>query len=152
MVPPAMMELLAAVARHRPDPASVPGLAALLPDCPLLAWLNDGEVVSSSRLFVIAGDAEGDDRRSWLKTLISDAYYWTDNDLIVGTRSMYGGVPRHAGGRFLLDQGSRTQHFGYFGHPHTAQAITAALLEESPAGFRTIGPLSWAGKDSGGTR
>ena len=31
---------------------------------------------------------------TWVKTLLSDAFFWTDNDLVVQTRSMYGGSPR----------------------------------------------------------
>jgi hypothetical protein len=43
-----------------------------------------------------SGDIEGDAVVSWLKTLLADAFFWTDNDLVVQTRSMYGGAPRAA--------------------------------------------------------
>ena len=49
---------------------------------------------SAGDLRVVAGDLEGDSVMSWLKTLLADAFYWTDNDLVVQTRSMYGGAPR----------------------------------------------------------
>ena len=57
---------------------------------------------------MVAGDIEGDSVMSWVKTLLADAFYWTDNDLVVQTRSMYGGTPRERGGAsFLLDQGGK---------------------------------------------
>ncbi len=108
-------------------------------------------------LRVIAGDMEGDSIGSWVKTLLSDAFYWTDNDLVVQTRSMYGGAPRAktasgSGARFLLDRGGKVSHFNYFSNDRTVQAITSALLDDAPAEFAAIGPLSWAGEDASGTR
>ena len=83
-------------------------------------------------LRVVAGDIEGDSVGSWVKTLLSDAFYWTDNDLVVQTRSMYGGAPRASGSgsgaRFVLDQGGKVSHFNYFSNERTAQAIASALL------------------------
>jgi hypothetical protein len=66
----------------------------------------------------VAGDIESDSVRSWLKTLVADAYYWTDDDQVVHTRSMYGGVVRSGSNasRFVLDSGSCVSHFGYFGY------------------------------------
>jgi hypothetical protein len=42
-----------------------------------------------------------------MKTLLSDAFFWADNDLVVQTRSMYGGTPRESASFFVLDQGGR---------------------------------------------
>ncbi|MCK7493318.1 MAG: hypothetical protein MZW92_19315 [Comamonadaceae bacterium] len=48
-------------------------------------------------LRVVAGDLEGDSASAaGLKTLLADAFYWTDNDIVVQTRSMYGGAHRAA--------------------------------------------------------
>ena len=58
-------------------------------------------------LRVIAGDIEGDSVVSWVKTLLSDAFFWTENDLAVQTRSMYGGAPRAAGGDFPVRPGQQ---------------------------------------------
>ena len=101
-------------------------------------------------LRVVAGDIEGDSVVSWLKTLLADAFYWTDNDLVVQTRSMYGGAPRAAGATFVFDQGGKVSHFNYFRNERTAEAIVNALLHDVPPGFRVIGPLSWAGESSTG--
>ena len=149
---PALVDFLAEVARRRADPTEVPGLAAMIPDTPLLNWLNAAERPIAGDLRVVAGDLQGDSVTSWLKTLLADAYYWTDNDIVVQTRSMYGGAPRDGGAQFLLDQGGRVTHFAYFANDRTVAALVDGLTQPQPAGFRLIGPLSWAGRDAGGVR
>ena len=156
-VVPEVVDFLHEVARRRADPSEMPGLEAMTPESPVVAWLNGSGDTISGELRVIAGDMEGDSIGSWVKTLLSDAFYWTDNDLVVQTRSMYGGAPRAktasgSGARFLLDKGGKVSHFNYFTNERTVQAITSALLEDAPVDFAAIGPLSWAGEDASGTR
>jgi hypothetical protein len=164
-VAPGFVELLAQVARHRTDPQELPGLAAQIPDSPLIRWLyspvrpssNGGasrpdlDETLAGDLRVVAGDIDGDSVASWVKTLLADSFFWTDNDLVVQTRSMYGGLPR-AAATFVLDEGGRVSHFNYFANEHTAGAIVNALTQERPAAFAAIGPLSWSGKSATGTR
>ena len=152
-VVPALLDFLAEVARRRADPGEIPGLAAMIPGAPLLDWLNDAEDPIPGELRVVAGDIQGDSVTSWIKTLLADAYYWTDNDIVVQTRSMYAGTPREGGASFLLDRGGKVTHFAYFANERTVEAVVGALVQaQPPTGFRTIGPLSWAGQDSGGLR
>ncbi len=151
-VAPTLLDLLSEVARRRADPAELPGLAAMIPDAPLLNWLNGTEEPIAGELRVIAGDLQGDSVGTWLKTLLADAFYWTDNDIVVHTRSMYGGAPRTGGAQFLLDQGGKVTHFAYFANERTVQAVVAGLTQSQPPGFGLVGPLSWAGQDSGGSR
>ncbi len=155
-VVPSLVDFLTEVARRRANPASLPGLASMIPDTPLVSWLNSGETPIPGDLRVVAGDLQGDSLGSWIKTLLADAYYWTDNDIVVHTRSMYGGSPRvngpGGGASFLLDQGGKTTHFAYFVNERTVQAVVGGLTQDAPAGFRSIGPLSWAGEDSSGVR
>ena len=155
-VVPAMLDFLTEVARRRADPGQIPGLAAMIPDTPLVRWLNEAGEPIPGQLRVLAGDLEGDSLGSWLKTLLADAFYWTDNDIVVHTSSMYGGTPRDParGGSasFFLDQGGKSTHFNYFSNERSVRAVTAALREDEPDGWRPIGPLSWAGQDSGGLR
>eukprot|EP01035_Chromulina_nebulosa_P002210 gene2210-2979_t len=92
---------------HLGDPSQLPGVAAMIPDSPLVRWLHAADAPVPGALRVLAGDLEGDSVGSWLKTLMADAFYWTDNDLVVQTRSMYGGAPRERGASFVLDQGGR---------------------------------------------
>ena len=151
-VAPVLVEFLAEVARQRTDPDELPGLAAQMPDSALVQWLHSSGESIRGDLRVVAGDMDGDSVTSWLKTLLADAFYWTDNDLVVQTRSMYGGMPRAGGGTFVLDQGGRVSHFNYFSNDHTAAAIVNALVQERPQNFATIGPLSWSGQSASGAR
>lgn len=150
---PAVLDFLAEVARRRANPELLPGLHAMMPGTPLLNWLNAAPTAIAGELRVVAGDMEGDSLGSWLKTLLTDAYYWTDNDIVVQTSSMYAGAPRAGGASFLLDQGAKTTHFAYFVNPRTAEAVVDGLVQAAlPAGFAPIGPLSWAGKSATGVR
>ncbi len=149
---PSLLDFLGEVARRRADPQEIPGLAAMIADTPLLTWLNDAEEPVPGELRVVAGDLQGDSVGSWLKTLLADAYYWTDNDVVVQTRSMYGGSPRQGGASYLLDQGGQVTHFNYFANARTVDAFVGGLTQSQPQGFRPIGPLSWAGQDSSGLR
>jgi hypothetical protein len=151
-IAPQLIEFLGAVAQCRADPLEIPGLAAQLPDSPLVQWLHSIDRRIDGQLRVVAGDLEGDSVRSWLKTLVADGFFWTDNDLVVQTRSMYGGGPRTTDALFLLDAGGAVSHFNYFTNERTAEAIVDAVLQAQPRGFRTIGPLSWAGSSSTGDR
>ncbi len=151
-VAPELVGLLDDVARRRADPDTIPGLAAQIPDSALVQWLHAAKRPLHGDLHVVAGDLEGDSVTSWLKTLMADAFFWTDNDLVVQTRSMYGGSPREEAARFVFDQGGRVSHFAYFANERTARALTEALVSPEPRDFRQIGPLSAAGESSSGDR
>ena len=151
-VVPALVDFLSQVAQRRADWKIIPGIAAQIPDSPLVKWLHAVDEAIPGELRVVAGDVEGDSVSSWIKTLLADSFFWTDNDLVVQTRSMYGGAPRAAGGRFVLDQGGKVSHFKYFHNKGTATAIVAALKDDEPKDFRPIGPESYAGRDSSGIR
>jgi hypothetical protein len=152
-VAPELVGLLSEVAQRRSDPAEMPGLEAMTPDSPVVKWLNAGGEPLPGQLRVLAGDIEGDSLVSWVKTLLADAFYWTDNDLVVQTRSMYGGTQRsQSGASFVLERGAKVSHFNYFANERSVQAVASGLMEEQPADFRLIGPLSWAGQDASGTR
>ena len=153
-VAPAFVDFVGEVARRRADPSQIPGLAAMIPGTPLINWLNAAPQALPGDLRVVAGDLQrGSTVGSWVKALLADAYYWTDNDIVVQTRSMYGGAPRTGGASFLLDQGPAATHFNYFANQTTADAVVDALTAVAmPAGFKAIGPLSWAGDDASGER
>ncbi|MBN3751481.1 CHAT domain-containing protein [Paraburkholderia sp. Tr-20389] len=149
----ALVDLISEVARCRMDPREAPGLAAQMPDSPLIDWLHGTGTPLPGDLRVVAGDMDGDSLASWIKTLLSDAFFWTDNDLVVQTRSMYGGAPRAADASFVLDRGGKVSHFSYFSNERTAKLIADALISNAPpADFQAIGPLSWAGESSDGVR
>lgn len=153
-----LVDFLHEVALRRADPTALPGIEAMMPDSAVVAWLNMAAETIPGELRVIAGDMQGDSIGSWVKTLLSDAFYWTDNDLVVQTRSMYGGAPRLTvpngppAASFLLDRGAKVSHFNYFANDRTVAAIAGALLDTPPPEFQAIGPLSWAGKEVSGSR
>ena len=149
---PALLDFIAEVATRREDPAKIPGLAAQIPDSPLVKWLHSAPDPIPGELRVVAGDLEGDSVVAWLKVLVADSFYWTDNDLVVQTRSMYGGVPRDRGATFVLDQSGKVSHFNYFSNETTAAAMVNALLGGDTRKFQPIGPKSWAGEVSSGAR
>lgn len=157
IVLPQLVEFLHGIAARRAEIAEMPGLEAMMPESRFIAWLTGQSDPIEGDLRVIAGDVQGDSVISWVKTLLADAYYWTDNDLVVHTKAMYGGVPRDTrartgAARFLLDRGGKVVHFNYFRNESTAQAVMDALLQDDPARFAAIGPRSWAGRDTSGTR
>ncbi len=149
---PELVDFLGAVAQHRLDAETLPGLEAQVPDSPLIRWLHAGTEPIPGELRVVAGDVEGDSVTSWVKTLLSDGFYWTDNDFVVQTRSMYGGARRRAGATFLLDQGGKVSHSAYFARSRAAEKVVEAILQDQPSDFRVVGPLSWKGEDSSGLR
>lgn len=147
-----LVDFLAGVARERTDPNTMPGLAVMAPDSPLISWLHAAMEAVPGELRVVAGDLQGDRIASWAKTLMADTFFWTDNDLVVQTRSMYGGVPRNAIACFVLDRSAESSHFSYFTNARTASAIVSGLIENTPPNWRLIGPLSFAGQSSEGSR
>jgi tetratricopeptide (TPR) repeat protein/pimeloyl-ACP methyl ester carboxylesterase len=151
-IAPELVSFLGEVARRRAEPNMLPGLAAQIPDSPLVQWLHTTETRLPGDLRVVAGDIQGDSIVSWMKTLVSDAFFWTDNDLVVQTRSMYGSTPREANSLFVLDRGSQVSHFNYFANVETATAVVDGLTATTPVGFKVIGPLSWAGTSATGER
>lgn len=156
-VAPQLVDFLHEVALRRADPTMLPGIEAMMPESPVVAWLNGRDETIPGELRVVAGDLQGDSIGSWVKTLLSDAFYWTDNDLVVQTRSMYGGTPRASstvspGASFLLDRGAKVTHFNYFANERTVHAIASGLMDNAPTDFAAIGPLSWAGEDTSGSR
>ena len=94
-----------------------------MPGRPFAEWLNASGEPVRGELRVVAGDIEANSIGSWLEVLLSDAFYWTDNDLVVHTRSMYGGTLRNDGAAtFVLDRGGKVTHFNYFANERTAKA------------------------------
>lgn len=149
---PELVDLLAAVAERREDVDTLPGLAAQIPDSALIRWLHAGDEPVPGELRVVAGDVQPDSASAWLKTLLADGFFWTDNDFVVQTSSMYGGAARAGGASFLLDRGGDVSHGRYFHHPRSAEGVCNALLHDAPEGFQPIGPLSWQGLEASGVR
>jgi hypothetical protein len=147
-----VVDFLGAVAQQRLEADALPGLAAQVPLSPLVQWLHADPAPIPGELRVVSGDVQGDSVLTWIKTLMADGFYWTDNDVVVQTRSMYGGARRQDGAMFRLDRGGRVLHTRYFARDRVAEPVFKAILDDRPDGFQAIGPLSWSGEDSSGDR
>ena len=152
-VVPELVGFLGEVARRRADPDLLPGLAAQIPDSPLVQWLHDhGDADcrrspcrcrrSSGRLGHRRGSRRCCPTRSTGPTTISSCR----RDRCMAERR------GRSDSTFVLDQGGKVSHFNYFSNAETATAIVDALVRDTPDGFRVIGPLSWGGTSSTGVR
>ena len=134
------MGLLLAVAKARTKPEEVPGLEAQMPTSPMVAMINRGDVILSSRLTIISGDIQGSGILGRLKVLATDLFYRDDHDLVVNTDAMYGGARRASGGVVMFDKGDKVNHFSYFGNDKTAVGIANALSGKTSGreGFKPL--------------
>ena len=130
------------IVKNRTEPKLVPGIEAMMPSSPLVAFLNAAGEEANGVLGVVAGDIEGG---SWLKRLgvfLTDhgIYESRDNDLVVNTDSMFHGA-RRGTAYYVFDQGADVSHFNYFRNDRTRAALAgflAASPGEAPAAFSTL--------------
>ncbi len=122
------------IARQRLAPQTVPGIEAMLPDSPLGTFLARAGRRQGVAMAVIAGDVEGSGILKRIGVMFTDWMFFdrADNDLVVDTASMYGGLARD-GARTLFDQGPEVNHFHYFRNPRTRGALRSWLVTRNPA-------------------
>lgn len=130
--------LLAVIAR-RDDPERVPGIEAMIPTSPVVRLLNAVRDPLDAELTVLAGDIEGAGFGGNLKAFFTDAFYLQDHDLVVDTKSMYGGL-RRSKSQFYFRSGSDVDHFNYFRRKDFVDALRRGLGDSSaaPVSFRQI--------------
>ncbi len=135
-----LIDLAAQVARQRDAAATLPGLAALQPESPFIAWLNTGSEPIEGELRIVAGAVTGGGIVSRLSVLLTESFFFGgDSDLVVQTESMFGALPRQPGASLaFVDRGSEVNHFNYFKNSYSAQAVVDALLVAAPAGFAPV--------------
>jgi hypothetical protein len=110
------------------DPATTPGLTALIPDAAVLRLLSS-RWRTRMPLTVVTGVATPKNVPSWLVKLVAS---WPldgdDHDLVVSLESAFGGLERHGGVDYLIDRGPDVTHFNYLRNPRTRRAIVDALI------------------------
>lgn len=123
------------IAKRRLRPELLPGIEAMLPDAPMGRLLALAPARPGLRMAVVAGDIEGGGLLQRLGTLFTDRKFFdqADNDLVVDTASMYGGLAgqRPTEARAIFVQGPGVSHFRYFrddtttadGHPLPAAQL-----------------------------
>ncbi len=82
------------IAARRVQPQLLPGIEAMLPDAPLGMLLASAPSRPGLAMALIAGDGEGGGLVKRLGALFTDWMFFdrADNDLVVDTASMYGGL------------------------------------------------------------
>jgi hypothetical protein len=123
------------IAKNRTDPHLVPGIEAMLPDSPMAGLLRAAPVRAGTAMAVIAGDIEGGSLLQRLGTFLTDTLIFErqDNDLVVDTAAMLGGIAPRSGARVLFDRGAAVNHFNYFANPRTRGALQQWLLGDPAA-------------------
>lgn len=116
-------ELAAAVAKERTNVDALPGLEAQMPTSPLVRLLNSSEQTLDTDLTVLSGDSDG------LFKNMANLFYWRANDLVVDTRSMYGGAPR-VKRLWHLEENRHVTHMNYFRRHETARIVQRGLLRD----------------------
>lgn len=119
---------MTSLVKLRANPAELPGLEAMMPASPLIGFLNQPSLMTTSDLAVIAGDgAVGGSLTGSLLTLLSNAVLWEKNDWVVNTRAMDGGIKRKQQAWRFFDEGSDVNHFSYFLNADSRRRLGARL-------------------------
>ncbi|PPK87252.1 lecithin:cholesterol acyltransferase [Neolewinella xylanilytica] len=128
------------VIEEREDPATFPGLYAMVPDLAFIKVNNNPERELKTELVSILGDSDtGGGVLQSLKVVLSNLYYWQENDFVVNTASMSEGIARRPSNRVCTIANAEVDHFSYFDNKVHMAIITAILTGELlPAGVALI--------------
>jgi tetratricopeptide (TPR) repeat protein len=124
----------------QPDAADkLPGVWAMTPGNPLVSLINFPALRVDADLTVISGNHEGRGALAGGLEALLNQFFRDENDFIVNTGAMYGGLPRdRTAARFELDKGPEVTHFRYFVNPDSVRWLKAGLLraDGDPGPFR----------------
>ncbi len=123
-----LKSLLMMLVKKKADPRDLPGIEAMIPDSPLIEFLNHPELTTQSDLGVVAGDIEVGNLKLTIPALIGNAFFWAKNDLVVNTKAMYDGIRRAGKVYYFFAQGSAVCHFNYFLNDETRIRLKDWLL------------------------
>ena len=121
------------VARTRYKTEIIPGLAAQMPDSPLVRVLNNPNVKLDAELAVIAGNSRFTNIFKKLAVFVSRLVFGESNDLAVHTRSMLGGAERTKAWVYYKDESDNISHFRYFKNEEPRNAMRQALYDSLDA-------------------
>lgn len=138
-----LKSLLLTLVKKKADPRDLPGIEAMIPDSPLVQFLNHADLTTEADLGVIAGDIEVGDLKLSIPALIGNAFFWAQNDLVVNTKSMSEGIRRTKAYRFF-DQGATVCHFNYFFNDATRVKLAEWLLREDGEMVENFGEVQRA--------
>src|SRR5262249_17800145 len=136
-----LKSLLLTLVKKKADPKELPGIEAMVPDSPLIEFLNHPQLSTQADLGVISGDIEVGNLKLSIPALIGNAFFWAKNDLVVNTRAMPLGIRRDPSGYDYFDQGSVVCHFNYFANRESRKKLAEWLVRanDDPVGeFKLI--------------
>ncbi len=137
------------VARLRANPASLPGIEAMMPKSPFVYLLNLPEVSTGDDLAVIAGDVEGRGIVNRLAIWATDLFYGVPHDLVVNTDAMSEGVRRRGKPVMFFHRGNDVTHFGYFRGRDSRKDLHAWLTRSEAGKVEGALPLQQTRGSSG---
>lgn len=120
--------LIISIVKQRNNPRVLPGLECMIKETPLLKILNDTDKKIAGDLTIIAGKTGGDKFFKIVKHFFIDQVFQAKNDLVVDTKSMFGGMPRTNPVYYKFVTGHEVGHCSYFGNVATQVAIYHALI------------------------
>lgn len=145
--------------KYPTDPNKLPGIEAMMPTSPLIKMLNGLDLTTASDLAAIEGDIQPGAFFDRVKLLPVEALFRENNDLVVNTRAMSGGMKRENGGVKYFDQGQEVTHFSYFANLKTRLKLVNWLSSDAAAadrlsktGFESLDATDDAEPISRGTR
>lgn len=124
---------LLALVKQKADPRTLPGIEAMIPDSPIVEFLNHNDLATQADLAVIAGDIEVGSLKLTIPALVGNSFFWAQNDLVVNTRSMSEGIRREQGAVRYFDQGTDVSHFNYFINDETRRMMQQWLMKDESA-------------------
>ncbi len=144
----AFKRVVVEIAKHRTNAHLVPGIEAMLPDSPMARLLRDAPVRPGIAMSVIAGDIQGGSLLRRLGVMLTDFLLFDteDNDLVVNTTSMLGGIAPKADARVLFDRGADVSHFRYFANIDTRAALRDWLTAREPGALTLFRALPAPGE------
>ncbi|MCO5276807.1 MAG: CHAT domain-containing protein [Saprospiraceae bacterium] len=125
----AVTEFVMDVLSHRMDARSMPGLWSMVTSSTFQKLNNRNDIEVNAERYIIAGDATiGGSVGNSIMVILTNIYFWRQNDFVVDTNSMNKGLMSVDGYYFYyLSDISKTNHFNYFKNENSRKAISMAI-------------------------
>lgn len=122
-------KMIVAIYSMKDNELVLPGLEAMVPGSAFQVMLNRANASSTKTATAfIAGDGVASLSLKGLGTILSNLFYWHDNDWVVDSESMDKGIIRKGNVYYLFSQHKEVNHFSYFSNSDTRAALVWALL------------------------
>lgn len=119
------------VVDEKSNPKSFPGLWSMVPDS-TFQIINNRNTKLSSHLVSISGDSKvGGGFLQSLKVILTNLYYWAENDFVVNTSSMTKGLSNRRSNVYFKIQNKNIDHFSYFKVDWHMRIVLSALNNKS---------------------